>query len=97
MWVNSDATIDALALDDRGSVPWWPEDRREPTLHFVLTHITCETMRHAGQTDIVREMIDGATGVRADNSNVWSADDPDYWANHVAKLEAAARAAAAQA
>lgn len=97
VWANSDATIDALSLDDRGEVPWWPEDRRHLTLHYALVHITTETHRHAGHADIVRELIDGATGIRADNSNVWAGDEPDYWATYRARVEAAARAADGQA
>src|SRR5579871_4718543 len=26
-WAHSDATIEALALDATGQVPWWPEER----------------------------------------------------------------------
>jgi hypothetical protein len=32
------------------------------TLRWVLAHMTCETARHAGHADILREQIDGATG-----------------------------------
>ncbi|HVC70513.1 MAG TPA: DinB family protein [Acidimicrobiales bacterium] len=32
------------------------------TLRWVLVHVTEETARHAGHADIVRELIDGATG-----------------------------------
>ena len=35
-WAHSDATIDALPLDAIGHVPWWPEGRREVTLHSIL-------------------------------------------------------------
>ena len=35
-WAHSDATIEALALDAVGHVPWWPDDRREVTLHRIL-------------------------------------------------------------
>jgi hypothetical protein len=28
----------------------------------VLAHMTSETIRHAGHADILRELIDGATG-----------------------------------
>ena len=57
-------------LDATGSVPWWPEDRRNVTLHRLLVHVIAETNRHAGHADIVRELIDGAAGLRADNSNL---------------------------
>ena len=61
-WAHSDATIDGLELDARGRVPWWPDDRSEATLHLILVHMIAETNRHAGHADIVRELIDGATG-----------------------------------
>ena len=59
VWAHSDATVAALPLDAVGLVPWWPAERREPTLHRVLAHVVAETSRHAGQADIVRELVDG--------------------------------------
>jgi len=47
-WVHSDATIDMLALDATGHVPWWPDDRSEVTLHRILVHVIAEINRHAG-------------------------------------------------
>ena len=35
---HSDATIGELPLDAYGTVPWWPEERRHPTLHTLLVH-----------------------------------------------------------
>jgi hypothetical protein len=32
------------------------------TLRWVLAHMTSETARHAGHADILRELVDGATG-----------------------------------
>ncbi len=32
------------------------------TLRWVIAHMTSETVRHAGHADILRELIDGATG-----------------------------------
>ncbi|WP_086661691.1 DinB family protein [Lentzea kentuckyensis] len=61
VWVHSDATIDALAVDSPGYVPWWP--RPDVLLFNVLVHLLTETARHAGHADILREQIDGATGV----------------------------------
>src|SRR5262249_1300428 len=58
-WAHADATIEAVPLDATGEVPWWPAERREPTLHRVLIHMIAETERHAGQADIIRELIDG--------------------------------------
>jgi hypothetical protein len=91
-WAHSDATIAALALDATGHVPWWPEDRRDPTLHTILVHVIAETHRHAGHADIVRELIDGAAGLRADNDNLPPADQ-QWWEGYRARLERAAREA----
>lgn len=57
---HSDATISALAVDAPGHVPWWP--RPDVLLFNVLVHVLTETSRHAGHADILRELIDGATG-----------------------------------
>ncbi|HEY1179354.1 MAG TPA: DinB family protein [Phytomonospora sp.] len=35
---------------------------RSPSLRWALTHMIEETGRHAGHADIIRELIDGATG-----------------------------------
>ena len=76
---HSDATIDVMALDAVGHVRWWPDDRREVTLHRVLVHVVAETNRHAGHADIVRELIDGAAGLRDGNDNMASGDR-GWWA-----------------
>lgn len=89
---HSDATIDALALDAIGHVPHWPDDRSEVTLHRVLIHMIAETHRHAGHADIVRELIDGATGLRQDNRNMAS-DDQAWWDNYRDRLEHVAQQA----
>ena len=92
VWDHSDATIDALSLDATGQVPWWPEDRREVTLHRILMHMIAETNRHAGHADIVRELIDGAAGLRADNDNM-APGDTAWWDDYRSRLERAAREA----
>jgi len=90
VWAHSDATIDTLDLDAVGHVPWWPDDRSEVTLHRILLHMVAETQRHAGHADIVRELIDGAAGLRADNDNL-APGDTAWWENHRSRLERAAR------
>lgn len=90
-WEHSDATIHALDLDAAGQVPWWPEERRDVTLHLILVHMTAETNRHAGHADIVRELIDGAAGLRADNDNL-APVDAGWWVSYRERLEAVARA-----
>lgn len=89
VWRHSDATIEALRLDAVGHVPWWPEARREVSLHQILVNVIAETNRHAGHADIVRELIDGAAGLRADATNLPEGDGA-WWANHRAKVEQAA-------
>jgi hypothetical protein len=94
VWAHSDATVAALGLDAVGSVPWWSPERRLVTLDVVLTHMIAETHRHAGHADIVRELIDGAAGLRAGNDNLPGLTEGD-WAAYRAGVEAAAREAAA--
>jgi uncharacterized damage-inducible protein DinB len=91
-WAHADATIDALALDAVGHVPWWPPDRSEVTLHRILAHMVTETSRHAGQADVVRELIDGAVGLRSANDNL-PPGDRTWWADYHARVEDAARRA----
>jgi uncharacterized damage-inducible protein DinB len=88
-WAHADAAIDALPLDAIGEVPWWPEDRRRTTLHRILVHMVSETDRHAGHADIVRELIDGAAGLRAGNDNLPSAE-AEFWESYRRRLEAVA-------
>jgi len=92
VWAHSDATIDALALDAVGQVPWWPRERREVTLQQVLVHMIAETHRHAGHADIVRELIDGAVGLREGNDNM-APGDQAWWERYRRRLERAAREA----
>jgi uncharacterized damage-inducible protein DinB len=91
-WAHSDATIAALPLDAIGRVPWWPADRSEVTLHRVLVHVTAETDRHAGQADIVRELIDGAAGLSEGNDNLPDHDEA-WWEEYRDGIERAAREA----
>jgi uncharacterized damage-inducible protein DinB len=93
VWAHSDVTIGDLALDAIGHVPWWPEDRSEVTLHRVLVHMIAETNRHAGHADIVRELIDGTAGLRADNDNM-AVGDQASWESYRNHLELVAREAA---
>jgi uncharacterized damage-inducible protein DinB len=91
-WAHADATIDSLPLDGMGAVPWWPEERRAVTLHRILVHMIAETHRHAGQADIVRELIDGVVGLRAVNDNM-APGDAEWWESYRDRLERAAREA----
>src|ERR671919_296847 len=84
---------EALPIDAIGHVAWWPEERREVTLHRILVHMIAETNRHAGHADVVRELIDGAVGLRADRDNLRPAD-PAWWESHRHRLERVAQEAA---
>jgi hypothetical protein len=92
-WQHADATIIALPLDAPGRVPWWGEDGAV-TLHRVLVHMTAETQRHAGHADIVRELIDGTTGLLKGNGNLPDGDQA-WWRDYRGQVQQAARSAAA--
>lgn len=87
VWAHSDAAIRELPLDARGTVPWWPEERKHPTLHTLLVHTIQETARHAGHADIIRETIDGAAGLREGVSNMPPEADAATWKRHYDRLE----------
>ena len=93
VWAHSDATIEELPLDARGSVPWWPEERNSPTLRTLLVHAIQETARHAGHADIIREYIDGAAGLREGVSNLPPEAGAAAWKQHREKLERIAQSA----
>jgi hypothetical protein len=90
VWAHSDATIEALPLDAAGRVPWWSADRAEVTLHRILAHMIAETHRHAGHADLVRELIDGAVGLRPDADNL-PPGDRAWWDRYRDRLERVAR------
>ncbi len=58
--LHADATISDLDLDVAGQVPWWP--RPHVKLFAIMIHALEDTVRHAGQADILREQLDGQTG-----------------------------------
>ncbi len=89
VWDHADATIEQLPLAGTGQVPWWPEERRTVTLRQILIHMIAEANRHAGQADIVRELIDGAAGLGSGFSNLPSGD-ASWWADYRDQLEKAA-------
>lgn len=86
---HTDEAITTLDLDATGTVPWWPAERREPTLQLLLVHTIAETHRHAGHADIVRELIDGAAGMRAGNTNMPPADRA-WWDGYRDRLQTVA-------
>jgi uncharacterized damage-inducible protein DinB len=90
-WSHADATIAALPLEAAGRVPWWQGDRADVTLQLVLVHVIAETHRHAGHADIVRELVDGAAGLRAGSDNLPQGADEGWWRDHRDRLERAAQ------
>ena len=85
---HADATIDELPLDAPGHVPWWP--RPDVQLFTIVVHVLTDTTRHAGHADILREQLDGRTGVAAAQERPI---DPAAREAHRATVERAARAA----
>jgi uncharacterized protein DUF664 len=81
---HADGVIAALGLDAPGSVPHWPEDRRNTTLGVLLIRMVAETAQHAGHADIVRELIDGKGGLDQD------AIDEAAWREYTTQIQAAA-------
>jgi Protein of unknown function (DUF664) len=90
---HADATVEALPLDAVGEVPWWGPERRHPTLHTILVHVSVEVARHAGHADVLRELVDGRAGMSPSNGNL-PERGPAEWAAFRARIEAAARQAA---
>jgi uncharacterized damage-inducible protein DinB len=87
---HADRTITELDLDAAGRVAWWPDP--EVTLRSVLVHVLAETARHAGHLDILREQLDGRTGMREQNLGIEPHDD-DWWSAHRDRIDCEARAA----
>ncbi|ROP47927.1 uncharacterized protein DUF664 [Streptomyces sp. PanSC9] len=90
-WEHSDATINELPLDAPGHVPWWPEPYPNTNLFAIMLHVLSESVRHTGHADILREGLDGRTGLRAEHEQ---RIDQEARAAYCAKIEQAARSAA---
>jgi len=58
-WERTDAVVAAASLDDRCRAI---DVEPNVNLRWVVTHLVEETARHAGHADILRELLDGATG-----------------------------------
>jgi hypothetical protein len=87
---HSDETINTLAIDAPGYVPWW---HAEVKLFNIMVHILSDTTRHAGHADILREQLDGAIGMSTRVASVVE-DNSALWEARRATIERAARAAA---
>ena len=89
VWEHTDATINALAIDAPGYVPWW---REHVKLFNIMVHMLSDTTRHAGHADILREQLDGAVGMNAGRV-ASDGHDSAFWQARYATIEQAARAA----
>jgi hypothetical protein len=87
---HADSTIETLDLDEVGTVSWWAEGKREVTLRQLVLRMIEETARHAGHADIIRELIDGATGRVIGDGSFPHELDATYWREYVAKIRDAA-------
>lgn len=83
----ADKTIEQLPLDAPGRVPWWNPATNDVTLRQIVVHVLDDVARHAGHADVLRELADGATGLRQDNPNIPIGYD---WPAYVAMLTALA-------
>jgi hypothetical protein len=81
---HADDVIAGLDLQAPGSVPHWPQDRRDTTLGVLLIRMVAETAQHAGHADIIRELIDGKGGPDQE------AIDEVTWRDYVGQIQAAA-------
>lgn len=92
------AHVGTLGRDDQrasprrpGHVPWWREPHPNTNLFAIMVHVLGESIRHTGHADILREGLDGRTGVRAEHEKQI---DEEARAAYCAKIEQAARSAA---
>ncbi|MED7828232.1 mycothiol transferase, partial [Streptomyces chiangmaiensis] len=60
-------------------------------LFAIMVHVLGESIRHAGHADILREGLDGRTGLRPEHEKPI---DEETRAGYRAKIEQAARSAA---
>jgi len=88
VWAHSDATIDALGLEDRGFVPWW--DAEVPLFNVMAARLV-DAVRHAGHADILRESLDGTVGLHVGGLPLHGRDTA-YWKARCDLIDSAARA-----
>jgi hypothetical protein len=78
----ADRTIEDLELDATGK--HW--SGATVSLRSMLLTVLLDTTRHAGHSDIVRELIDGTTGDRDSPSAFYGASDEEYRSNYLARV-----------
>ena len=59
---HSDRVLTEVGPDAAATVPWWPEEQHETTAAALLSRVLKDTAMHAGQLQILRELIDGRAG-----------------------------------
>ena len=79
---TADRTIVELELDATGT-HWSGE---AVSLRSMLLTVLLETTRHAGHSDILRELIDGTTGERNAPSGFYGAQDDEYRERYLARV-----------
>lgn len=83
---HSDVVLSETVPAARANVPWWPEGQRTTTVAALVARVSHDTAMHAGQLQILRELIDGQAG-----NDRQALGDDRWWSGHVGKLEALAR------
>lgn len=78
----ADKTITELNLDDMGK--HW--SGAEVSLRSMVHTVLLDTTRHAGHADIVRELIDGATGDRNGAAGFYGLNDEEYAQKYLARV-----------
>lgn len=78
----ADTAIEDLGLDAVGR-HWSGEP---VSMRSMLLTVLVDTVRHAGHSDIVREMIDGRTGDRHSPSGFYGTEDEEYRAAYLARV-----------
>jgi hypothetical protein len=82
VWQHSDAVLGEVGHDAPAVVPWWPEASRHTTSGALLSRVLTDTAMHAGQLQVLRELIDGQAGADRD-----AVGDDRWWADFTATLE----------
>lgn len=81
---DADATIEALQLDDLGSVPHWTASN-QVTLSQMMLRVIAEELRHGGHLDVARELVGGVTTSNTPRGQQW-------WVAYNARLQDVAEA-----
>ncbi len=79
---HADLVLGELGPTAPASVPWWPEESRQTTLGALLSRVLKDTAMHAGQLQVLRELIDGRAG-----SDRAAIGDDAWWRTYTAMLE----------